>query len=113
MKNPALPAEQLSRWSSGDISRFAPGAATMPRQLPSDPLFQPGVEREVPSGPNFLLHSETHFHPVTLLFQGWNSYGWFRLETFADIDNRPLSSLRTRVHRAASSILWVTTTEVR
>ena len=111
MKNPALPAEQLFEMVFGDILPDRPGTL-LPRQLPSD-LFQPGVDGEVPSGLDSLLHSETHFHPVTLLFPGPNSYCWFRLATVADIDNRPPSSRRTRVHRAARSILWVTTTEVR
>jgi hypothetical protein len=59
-----------------------------------------------------LLHYQTHFAPVMLLFPGSNSPKWLGLDTIAEIARRPPSSRNTREQRAASSKLWVTTTEV-
>jgi len=82
MKNQAPPPEQLFEMVFGRSFPDSLRATTMPRQLPSDLFLNPASMRKFHSGvipccqarqPALglfcLLHSETHFPPVTLLFQ--------------------------------------------
>ena len=77
--------------------------------LTSDEPLRMGISAPGP----FLLQYETHFAPVMLLFPGPISSKSFGLETVADNPRRPPSRRKTREQRAARSILWVTTTEVK